>query len=119
MSVESGLELGGHGGVPRAYVLGTNGNGRAIVSFGDPGTANNTHVRGEVTGPPLRGAAHDRRATRQPLRGNAVSPYQRVAPAQGGARSLCGMSQAAAAAAVTAAVIHARSSLLVMYGGIV
>ena len=60
-SVESGLELGGHGGVPRGYLLGfdTKGNGRAVVSFGDPGTANNTVTYVPGLGSNLAGAFGD------------------------------------------------------------
>ena len=60
-AVENGLALGGHGGVPRAYLLGfdTHGNGHTIVSFGDPGTADNTVTYVPGLGSKLTGAFGD------------------------------------------------------------
>ncbi len=60
-SAESGLELGGRGGGQRGYLLGfdTNDNGHAIVSFGDPGAANNTVTYVPGLGSKLTGAFGD------------------------------------------------------------
>ncbi len=60
-AVERGLALGGKGGVPRAYLLGldTTGNGHAIVSFGDPGTADNTVTYVPGLGSKITGAYGD------------------------------------------------------------
>lgn len=58
-SIEQALSIGGRNGYPPAYLLGFNtaGNGRAIVSFGNPDTASNvvTYVPGlgsKITGAP-------------------------------------------------------------------
>jgi Alpha/beta hydrolase len=60
-SVEQALSIGGRNGYPPAYLLGfnTTGNGRAIVSFGNPDTASNvvTYVPG--LGSKINGAPGD------------------------------------------------------------
>ncbi len=62
-SVESGLALGGQKGYPTAFLLGfdTNGNGHAIVSFGNPDTAHNTVTYVPGLGSKLAGAFGDSR----------------------------------------------------------
>ncbi len=60
-AVENSLALGGKNGYPDSYLLGfdTIGNGRAIVSFGDPNTANDTVTYVPGLGSKITGAVGD------------------------------------------------------------
>ncbi len=60
-AVENGLALGGKNGYPDSYLLGfdTIGNGRVIVSFGDPNTANDTVTYVPGLGSKITGAVGD------------------------------------------------------------
>lgn len=60
-ALERALGLGGSNGYPHAYLLGfdTNGNGHAIVSFGNPDTAASTVTYVPGVGSKLAGAAGD------------------------------------------------------------
>ncbi len=60
-AVDSSLALGGKNGYPDSYLLGfdTIGNGRSIVSFGDPDTANDTVTYVPGLGSKLAGAFGD------------------------------------------------------------
>lgn len=60
-AVENGLALGGKDGYPPAYLLGfdTNGNGHAIVAFGNPDAADSTVTYVPGLGSKLTGAFGD------------------------------------------------------------
>jgi Alpha/beta hydrolase len=60
-AVESGLAIGGKDGYPPAYLLGfdTNGNGHAIVSFGNPDNAQTTVTYVPGLGSKITGAYRD------------------------------------------------------------
>jgi uncharacterized protein YukE len=59
--LEQGLAMGGHNGLPHAYLLGfsTSGIGRAIVAFGDPDTAASTVTYVPGTGSTLTASGRD------------------------------------------------------------
>ena len=81
-AVESGLAMGGKNGYPPTYLLGfnTKGNGHAIVSFGNPDTADNTITYVPGLGSKITGALGDStRAARLAQQAENFAPGKSVA----------------------------------------